>query len=555
MEVGMKRRRMIGSILVVFMAVAALFAQPTYEVQNDVVVLYTNDVHCGVDEDLGYAGLAAVKKEAETKTPYVVLVDCGDAIQGEEMGSVSQGEYPIQIMNKAGYAFGAIGNHEFDYGMTRLSQLIDESDMQYLACNIRYTGKAPNPLSKVKPYVIETYGDKKVAFVGVSTPESIAKSTPTYFQEDGKFVFDFYGSDPDAFYAVIQKNIDEVRSLGANYVVVLAHLGIDDSSAPFRSIDMIKHTTGVDAVLDGHSHSVIPCDVYKDKAGKNVLLSSTGTKLNNIGMMVITTGGEITTSLIGEYPDKDADMTAFVDSIKAKYEDALNQVIGFTDVDLNIAGANGLRLVRNRETNLGDLCADAYRTVAGADIAFVNGGGIRAKIPTGDITYGALIKVHPYGNTLTMVNASGQEILDALELGSRATQKQAENGEKSLGEVGGFLQVSGLKYTIDTSVPSSVKLDGNGMFVSVDGPRRVKNVQVQTKNGWEPLQPEKTYKLASHNYLIKDAGDGYTMFKDNELLINEGMLDYQVLMTYLTDALGGKVGTQYKQPQGRITVI
>ncbi|MCH3906784.1 MAG: bifunctional metallophosphatase/5'-nucleotidase [Sphaerochaeta sp.] len=551
----MKRRRVLGVLLVVFLTITALFAQGNYEPGKDLVVLYTNDVHCGVSEDLGYEGLVAVKNAELQKTPYVVLVDAGDAIQGEEMGSVSKGEYPVEIMNKAGYAFGAIGNHEFDYGMDRLSQLIDMADIQYLACNIAYTGTKPNPLAKVKPYAIETYGDKKVAFIGVSTPESIAKSTPTYFQEDGKFVFNFSGADPEQFYAVVQKNVDEVRSQGVDYVILLAHLGIDESSAPFRSIDLIQHTSGIDVVLDGHSHSVIPCDVYKNKDGGNVLLSSTGTKLNNIGKLVITSGGDITTSLIGEYPDKDPEMAAFVKEIKGKYEAALSQVIGFTDVDLNIAGANGLRLVRNRETNLGDLCADAYRKVANADIAFVNGGGIRAKISAGDITYGSLIKVHPYGNTLTMVEAKGSEILDALELGSRATQIKAEDGEKSLGEVGGFLQVSGLKYTIDTSVPSSVKLDGNGMFVGVEGARRVKDVMVLNGDAWEPIDPEKTYKLASHNYLIKDAGDGYTMFKDNKLLINEGMLDYQVLITYVVDSLGGKVGDAYKDPQGRITVI
>jgi len=550
----MRKFRFLGMVLVVLLSVAAVFAQPTYEKQQDIVVLYTNDVHCGVSEDLGYEGLVAVKKAELAKTPFVTLVDCGDAIQGEEMGAVSNGEYPVQIMNKAGYDIAVLGNHEFDYGMGCLSKLLDEANAQYVGCNITYSGSGTNALAKVKPYVIKEYDGLKIAFIGVLTPESIVKSTPAYFMEGDKFVYDFKSSDAANFYATVQSTVDEVRKAGVAYVVVLAHLGIDESSAPFRSTDLIANTKGIDVVLDGHSHSVIPCSVVKNKDKTNVLLSSTGTKLNNIGKMVITPGGQITTTLIGEYPDKDAQMAAFVKDIKSKYEASLNQVIGRTEVDLNIAGATGIRLVRNRETNLGDLCADAYLTVAGADIAFVNGGGIRAKIAKGDITYGSLIKVHPYGNTLTMVEANGQEILDALELGSRFTQAKSDNGEKSLGEVGGFLQVAGLKYTIDTSVPSAVKLDDKGMFVSVDGKRRVKDVQVKTAKGWEPIDAAKTYKLASHNYLLKDKGDGFTMFADNKLLINEGMLDYQVLMTYVTKNLNGAVGKEYAEPQGRITV-
>lgn len=552
---GRNTKRILGILLVLVLAVGTLFSQAVAE-SHDIVVLYTNDVHCGIRADLGYEKLAAVKDAALAKTPYVVLVDNGDAIQGEEMGTVSKGEYPVEIMNKVGYDFAVLGNHEFDYGIGRLSELIGKADAQYLGCNLTYTGKKGNLLKAVKPYEIVDYGGTDVAFIGVSTPESITKSTPTFFQEDGKFVYGFSSDTPEELYAVVQKNIDEVRKEGADYVVVLSHLGTDTSSAPFQSTDLIANTTGIDVVLDGHSHSVIPCYVVADKAGKKVLLSSTGTKLNNIGMMVITEEGNIETSLIGEYPEKNQEVAKFVDSIEAKYKDSLSEVIGQTQVDLNIASENGIRMVRTRETNLGDLCADAYRVVANADIGFINGGGIRAPIAKGPITYGSLIKVHPYGNTLTMVEASGQEIIDALEHGSRSTKAKTSDGDKAIGESGGFLQVSGLKYTIDTSIPSSVELDSKGMFVSVKGARRVKDVMVQTKNGgYEPIKLEKTYKLACHNYMLKDAGDGYTMFQDNKLLINEGMLDNQVLMTYVIEYLDGVVSSAYAKPQGRITVI
>ena len=528
----------------------------TEKQREDIVILYTNDVHCAVDADIGYAGLAAYKDWMEEKTPYVALVDCGDALQGDIIGAVSQGEYLVDIMNQVGYDFAVPGNHEFDYGMERLAFLLEKSEAQYLGCNIRYTGDGNSVVSSIKPYEIVTYGDVEVAFVGVSTPESITKSTPAYFMdESGAFVYDFYGGSGEELYAQVQETVDECREEGADYVIVLAHLGDDEASEPFRSTDLITGTTGIDAVLDGHSHSVIPCDVVNNKEGEKVLLSSTGTGLTNIGQLVITADGNLTAGLIGDFPEKDVQIDSFVKEIQSRYEAEMDQVVARTDVPLTTVSESGIRLIRSRETNLGDFCADAYRTISGADIAFVNGGGIRADIEVGDITYGDIIAVHPYGNTLCVVEATGQEILDALEMASRSTMPEISDGENAVGENGGFLQVSGLQYTIDTSIPSTVEVDDAGMFVSCGANRRVRDVRVQQKDGgYMPIDPTKTYTLASHNYLLKQGGDGLNMFMDNTLIINEGMLDYQVLITYVADYLHGTVGGDYAQPQGRIAV-
>lgn len=523
---------------------------------EDIVILYTNDVHCAVDADIGYTGLAAYKTWAEEKTPYVTLVDCGDALQGDIIGTISQGEYLVDIMNQVGYDFAVLGNHEFDYGMEQLGTLLEKSEAQYLGCNIRYTGEGNGAVSSLKPYEIVTYGDVAVSFVGVSTPESITKSTPAYFMdESGTFAYDFYGGSGEALYAQVQETVDECREKGADYVIALTHLGDDETSAPFRSTDLIAGTTGIDAVLDGHSHSVIPCDVVNNKEGEKVLLSSTGTGLTNIGQLVITADGNLTTGLIGDFPDKDMEIDSFVKEIQNQYEAEMEQVVARTEESLTTMSESGIRLIRSRETNLGDFCADAYRTISGADIAFVNGGGIRADIGVGDITYGDIIAVHPYGNTLCVVEATGQEILDALEMASRSTMPEISDGENAVGENGGFLQVSGLKYTIDTTVASTVEVDETGMFVACGENRRVKDVQVlQADGGYAPIDPAKTYTLASHNYLLKQGGDGLNMFMDNTLTIDEGMLDYQVLITYITDHLGGTVSSGYAQPQGRITV-
>ena len=243
-------------------------------------------------------------------------------------------------------------------------------------------------------------------------------------------------------------------------------------------------------------------------------------------------------------------MAAFVAGIKEEYAELAQTVVAKTDVDLTIVDptltdseGKPLRIVRSQETNLGDLCADAYRAMSGADIAFVNGGGIRTSIPAGDITYEQIISVHPFGNAMCVVEATGQEILDALEMSAR----------KLPSENGGFLQVSGISFDIDMSVEPTVVTDDKGLFVEVSGDRRIKNVKV----GDAPIDPDATYTLASHNYMLKESGDGINMFADNVLLQDSVLLDNQVLIKYITEYLGGVVGAEYADlyGQGRINII
>lgn len=553
-QAGMKGIPLLFMTILLTLLLSGCAAQKK---QEDIIILYTGDVHCAVDEDIGYAGLSACKEWMEEKTPYVTLADCGDALQGDAIGTISQGEYLVDIMNQAEYDLAVLGNHEFDYGMKQLTRLMDQADAQYLGCNISYTGQGDNALAELKPYEIIAYGDVEVAFVGISTPESITKSTPAYFMDEaGNFVYDFCGGDGGAaLYAKVQETVEECRDKGADYVVALAHLGDDEASAPFCSTDLIGATSGIDVVLDGHSHSVISSEVIKNKEGKKVLLSSTGTQLNNIGQLVITAQGNLSTGLISDYSDIDKEMDTYIKDIQNEFENDLNNVVAHSDVKLTTASDTGIRLIRSRETNLGDFTADAYRAIAEADIALVNGGGIRADLPEGDITYGDMIAVHPYGNTLCVAKATGQEILDALEMGSRDTLPETDDGENAVGECGGFLQVSGLRYTINASVESTVELDENGMFVSCGDIRRVADAEVLTADGsYVPIDPEQVYTVASHNYLIKEGGDGMNMFMDNELTLNEGMLDYQILITYITENLGGSVDSSYGAPQDRITV-
>ena len=504
---------------------------------NDIVILYTNDVHCGVDDNLGYAGLATVKNALEAQGKHVVLVDNGDAVQGDTIGTLSNGEYIIDIMNEIGYDVATPGNHEFDYGMDQFFALTEQANFPYVSAN--FVDNDGNTV--LDPYVIKDVAGVKIAFVGISTPKTITTSTPKYFQDDnGNYIYAFQQDETgEKLYAAVQSAVDAARAEGAQFVIALAHLGIEEDCSPWTSSEVIVNTTGIDAVLDGHSHSLIECEKVKNKDGAEVLLSSTETKLAYIGCLTIKDDGSMSTTLISDNGMKD-----FIGGIQEEFEELVNTVVASTDVDLIIKDpASGERIVRVSETNLGDLCADAYRAMSGADVAIVNGGGVRADIPAGDITYGQIIAVHPFGNEMCVVECTGQEILDALELGC----------SKLPAESGGFLHVSGMTYTIDLNVESTVKLDENGMFVSVEGERRVKDVTV----GGEPLDPEKTYTLASHNYKLKNCGDGYSMFADNVFLQDSVMIDNQVLINYIVDVLGGTVGEEYADPygQGRITII
>ena len=531
---------LLAAVMAMSLTTVSLAADTTAVDKGDIVVLYTNDVHCGVDDNIGYAGLAAYKAEMLKATDYVTLADVGDAVQGAALGTLSKGEYIVDIMNQMGYDVAVPGNHEFDYGMDQFLNLSKEMKCGYICCNFMdlRTGK---PVFDA--YKMITYGDTKVAYVGIDTPESITKSTPTYFQDNtGKYIYGFCnGNNGKELYSAVQSAVDAAKAAGANYVIAVGHCGIDEQSSPWRSTDIIANVSGLTAFLDGHSHSVIPSQKVTDKDGKTVLLTSTGTKLAAIGKLVLKSNGTVTTELVTDYTAKDPAMDTFVKGILSKNEALLNKVVAKTSVDLTTMESDGkTRAIRNQETNLGDLVADAYRDASGADIAIVNGGGIRADIKAGDITYGQIIAVHPFGNELRMVEATGQQILDALEMASRTAPD----------ENGGFLQVSGLTYTIDTSVPSTVKTDDNKMFVSVTGARRVKDVKV----GGVDIVPAKTYKLASHNYMLEDAGDGLNMFQKDKTLSVPSMLDNEVLINYITGTLKGTVPSEYAKAQGRITV-
>ena len=520
---------------------------------NDIVILHTDDVHCGVTDGMGYAGVAAYKAEMQQTHNYVALVDCGDAVQGGTIGTLSGGSYLVDIMNEVGYDFATFGNHEYDYKIPQLVKLSKQAKFEYLACNFKYLGTGTTELN-YKPYEIVDYGGTKVAYVGIATPETFVKSTPAYFQDaKGNYIYSFCEDDDgSALYKAVQDTVDAARKAGAKYVVALAHLGNEGITERWTSKAVIANTTGIDAMLDGHDHETISTKVA-NKEGKEVVLAEAGQeggRLATLGKLTIAADGTITSELISakDYTAKDETVAAYVNNIIASFQDSVSKVVAKSTVSLPDYDGDK-RLVRNSETALGDLAADAFRVMMDADIGIMNGGGLRAPIKEGDITLNDILTVFPWANLPCKMEVTGQTILDMLEMGSM----------KYPSESGGFLSVSGLKYTIISSIPSSVELSDKGEFVKVAGARRVQNVQVLNKKTgvYEPINAKKTYTLGGIDYTITYCGDGFTMFKNSKVLKagDATMTDAQTVLSYIETKLGGTIGDTYAKPAGRISLV
>lgn len=524
------------------------------EENGDIVILFTSDVHCGADQHFGYGGLWQIKEKAKALGYHVILVDDGDAIQGEPLGTATEGEGIIDLMNAVGYDVAIPGNHEFDYGMDRFMELTKKAKFPYISCNFNREGELV-----FEPYVIKETAQKKIAFVGISTPETLTTSTPKYFQdENGKFIYGFLQDGKgQKLYDAVQKAVDDARAEGADYVIAMAHLGNEEKNRPYTYADVIANTSGIDVFLDGHSHDLEHISV-KNKDGEEIVRQAPGSKLEGIGYVHIYAEDGTTETGLFTWGNKmqasevfgfENEITGLVDKEKKALDEKLGKVVAHTSVDLVIndpekktSDNKPVRIIRNMETNLGDLCADAYRDQLGAQVALINGGGIRDEIKKGDIRLKDIMSVHPYGNMLCLIEVTGQQLLDALEWGSSGAPD----------ENGGFMQVSGLTYEIDTDIKSSCTTDDESMFTGVSGEYRVRNVKV----GKEELDLKKTYTLASHEYLLLNHGDGFTMFDGCNVLLDRVKLDNQVLIDYITGTLGGKVGDEYSNPygQGRIVI-
>lgn len=503
------------------------------------VILHTNDVHGGIS---GYAAVAALKQSYEDLGAYVLLVDAGDFIQGDPTVSVSQGATAVELMNLAGYNVAAPGNHEFDYGYANLVELADQADFPILAANIQYNGE----LAFGDNIVFTAPDGTKIGFFGLDTPETATKAHPAKIQGvtflAGQEMFD-----------CAQAQVDALEADGCDVIICLGHLGIDAESVGNRSIDLLEKVDGIDVFIDGHSHSTLEDIVAATNETATVndtLLTSTGTKLNNIGVIEIAPDGTIdaanvTTSALVEdgIITPDAVVAAKAEAIQAEIDADYGAVFAQTEVDLQGEKAN----VRTGETNLADLITDAMLWQANSlgepvDAAVTNGGGIRASIPAGDITKKDINTVLPFGNTLYIVKVTGAELQEALEASTYCTPEA----------IGGFPQVAGINFTLNTGAPydtSSLYPDS-----TYGKPDSINRVMIQTVGG-EAFDPNETYTIVTNDFLGA-GGDTYYAFKASPIGYDLGVPLDEVVMDYITSQLGGVVTeADYGSTQSRINTI
>ena len=500
---------------------------------DEIVIYYTNDTHTYVDKDLSFDSVAELKTQTKKVAAGVLLMDAGDHVQGTAYGSLDKGKAIVEMMSAAGYDVATLGNHEFDYGMARALE-ITKLGVPYVSANFYHEENGVKGESVLDAYKIFTVGGKKIAVVGITTPESFTKSTPKYFQdENGNYIYGIAGGTDGAdLYAAVQNAIDAAKAEGVDYVIALGHLGDDPSSQPWTSEEVIANTTGLDAFIDGHSHSTVIGKSVKDKSGKTVLLTQTGEYFDTIGKMTISADGKFSTELLTEFAGKDATVKAIKDKLIADVDEKLGEVIGHADVTLDNYDKDGNRLVRMQETNTGDFAADAlfylFNDTEGlkVDMAIMNGGGVRNKAITGDISYKTCKDIHTFGNVACLIQVTGQQILDALEFGAREVGAEEDGKFK---ECGGFLQVSNATYEIHTYIKNTIKTDDKGVWTAGPTEYRVKNVMI----GGAPLDLTKTYNLAGYNYTLRDLGDGFAMFDGAVNVKDYVMEDYMVLANYV----------------------
>ena len=518
----------------------AAFAEETncfFGDKADVTILYTNDVHTYIDNKSPkptYAAIAALKKSIEDTGRDVLLVDAGDHIQGTAYGSMDDGATIIELMNEAGYDLATPGNHEFDYGMARAKAVLREADFPYVSCNWVDLRTGLNVLPSVKFFFV---GGRKIAFVGVTTPETFTKSTPAYFMNDAqtRYIYDILGGeDGQKLYDAVQKAIDKAEFWGADTIIGLGHLGVDPSSSPWTSEEVIAHTHGFTAFIDGHSHTVMANKQVTDASGKAVTLTQTGSYFKNIGKMTVGADGTITTELIDTYEGLDATVAATASNWISAVDDMLGEEIAVGDTKFYINDpATGKRRIRSGETNLGDFVADGIYTYFNeieelhCDVAIMNGGGIRTDVEAGPWSFKTCKTVSPFGNVACLMSVTGQQIQDALEFGARFAGAEGK-------ENGGFLQVAGARYTIHPMIPNTVQTNDKNVWTGSAATPRVSNVEIydKTTGTYQPLDPNATYALAGMNYTLRNLGDGFAMFDGATLIKDYVSEDYLVMSSY-----------------------
>lgn len=541
-----KKSRILAAVLTACLVITMMpvisFAAGTAGatgLNDNVVVLYSGDINGGVDANIGLAGMAAYANEMKTKSKYVELVDVGNAVSGSVLASISKGEYVAEALNVAGYSIAVPGAGEFVYGVSRLvTGLTKTADYRYVSCNFTNTATGNTVFS---PYKMVTYGETKVAYVGISDPDIMASYESYFKNSDGTYAYSFAeGNNGNDLYAAVQLAIDKAKEEGAQYIIALGSLR-DSQDPAYTAKSIIENTSGISAFINSNSGKAVSGEQVKTKDGMYALLTAPGDGTKSIGVLTLSESEKtVSSQLISSYKLKDIKTKDAIDALTKEYSGDLNEAFATTSSRLAATNGSGVRIVESSETNLGDLAADAYRTVTGADIAFVEASEIKADIAVGGMSYNDVMRALPGNKNISVAKVSGFDLLDALEMSARLYPNRNS----------GFLQVSGLTFDIQETVIPSVTVDGLGNFISVDDDYRVTNVMI---NGKE-LDLMETYTVAGTNDLL-NGKTGYTMLTNGPLTKVNVTVDNQALITYILNNLKGSVGGAYSKSQMRIDSI
>ena len=535
-----KRNKVISMIIAVCLVVTMVpfmaYAAET-ELSDEIVVLYSSDINGGVAENLGVAGMAAYANEMKAGHKYVEIVDAGNAAGGTVLASISKGEFVVEAMNAAGYTMAVPGAKEFAYGVSALVSDINlAADYIYLSCNFGVAGSDGQFFS---PYVIKTYGDTKIAFVGISDPGIMEQYEDEFMLSDGTALYTFAeGNNGKELYEKVQAAIDDAKKEGADYVIAIGNLR--NTTDGFSARSVIQNTSGINAFINSNSGKAVSGEQVKGKDGVTALLTSPGAGLNNIGILKIEAGKSLTTQLLTSYKLRDVKTADTVEELTDEYSADLKEAFATTSSRLEAASTSGTRTIETGETNFGDLAADAYRAVTGADVALVDASEIKTNISVGGISYNDVLRAIPASDGISVAQVSGFDLMDALEMSVRLYPAKNKN----------FLQVSGITFDIQETVLSSVSVDGLGNFVSVNDDYRVTNVMIDGK----PIDLMGTYTVAGSNSLI-NGETGYTMLTNGPLTKLNVSTDNLALIEYISETLKGSVGSAYSKSQLRIDSI
>ncbi len=537
----MKRKsKILSVVLTVVMAVTMLpfmASAAETDLSDNIVVLYSSDINGNISGNIGISGMVAYANEMKTTNKYVEMVDVGNAAGGTVLAGISKGEYVVKAMNIAGYGIAVPGSYEFSYGVKQLTNLSSAADFNYVSCNFTTSEDAQTIF---EPYKIVTYGDTKVAYIGISDPDIMTQHESYFKNSDGSYAYSLSdGNRGNDLYTQIQAAIVQAKEEGADYIVALGNLRNTTDEA-FTAQAIIENTSGINAFINSNSGKASAGEQVKDSSGNDVLLTSPGSEISSIGVLTISVGKSISSQLISSYKLRDINTKNSIDALTKEYSTSLNEEFAVTSSKLEASSVSGVKTVESGETNLGDLCADAYRAITGADIAFVEASEIAANISVGKISYNDVIRVLPEDKSISVAQVSGFDILDALEMSSRLYPDQNSN----------FLQVSGVTFDIQETVIPSVFIDSMGNFVSVEDDYRVTNVMINGK----ALDLMETYTVAGTNDLL-NGKTGYTMLTNGPLTKVNVATGNLALITYIDGKLGGAIGGAYSKSQGRIDSI